>query len=259
AASASSSCSSSQCSSAWSSGVTTRPSSATPARSSARSWRPAALTGSTSAGRCGAFPVRGHAWSPLIAAAAASLTTRASSRASMAGGRSSAGRPFRRPAVDRGPFPGKDRPVHPRARATILLVDDYPPNLTAMEAALEPLEQRLVKARSANEALKFLLSDESCALILLDVNMPGQDGFETAPLIRSRPRTSEIPILFVTAASPPEGAQLASRHRAADYIVRPIEPELLRTKVRAILELRGRAEDLERRLLRTAEHERAQL
>jgi len=149
--------------------------------------------------------------------------------------------------------------VHPRARATILLVDDYPPNLTAMEAALEPLEQRLVKARSANEALKFLLSDESCALILLDVNMPGQDGFETAHLIRSRPRTSEIPILFVTAASPPEGAQLASRHRAADYIVRPIEPELLRTKVRAILELRGRAEDLERRLLRTAEHERAQL
>jgi CheY-like chemotaxis protein len=58
---------------------------------------------------------------------------------------------------------------------TILLVDDYAPNLVALEAALEPLEQRLVKASSGEEALKFLLS-ESCALILLDVNMPGQDG-----------------------------------------------------------------------------------
>jgi PAS domain S-box-containing protein len=149
--------------------------------------------------------------------------------------------------------------VNPRISATILLVDDYPPNLTAMEAALLPLEQRLVKARSAKEALKYLLSDESCALILLDVNMPGQNGFETAHLIRSRPRTREIPILFVTAADPPDGARLASQHGAADYIVRPIEPELLRTKVRTILELRGRAEDLEQRLLRTAEHERAQL
>ena len=149
--------------------------------------------------------------------------------------------------------------MQPRPRATILLVDDYAPNLTAMEAALEPLEHRVVKARSGKEALDFLLSEETCALILLDVNMPGQDGFETAHLIRSRHQTREIPILFVTAANLPDGARLASQHGAVDYIVEPIEPEVLRTKVRAILELRGRAEDLEEKLLRTAEHERAQL
>ena len=140
---------------------------------------------------------------------------------------------------------------------TILLVDDYAPNLVALEAALEPLEQRLVKASSGEEALKFLLSD-SCALILLDVNMPGQDGFETADLIRARPRNREIPILFVTAASRPDGARVASQHGAADYIVRPVEAEVLRTKVRAILELRERNEELEQKLLRSAAHERAQ-
>ena len=175
-------------------------------------------------------------------------------------GRSSACRPFGRLAVDRGTIPWERiPPVEHRPPATILLVDDYPPNLTAMEAALEPLEQRLVKASSGAEALKFLLSEETCALILLDVNMPGQDGFETADLIRSRRRTRDIPILFVTAARRPEGARLASEHGAADYIVRPVEPEVLRTKVRGILELRERAGDLEQQLLRTAEHERAQL
>ena len=146
-----------------------------------------------------------------------------------------------------------------RLPATILLVDDYPPNLTAIEAALEPLEQRLVKASSGAEALKFLLSEDSCALILLDVNMPGQDGFETADLIRARGRTRDIPILFMTAVKRPEGARQASEHGAADYIVRPVEPEVLRTKVRGILELRGRAEDLTKQLLRRAEQERAQL
>src|SRR2546421_389095 len=131
---------------------------------------------------------------------------------------------------------------------TILLVDDYARNLVALEAALEPLEQRLVKVSSGEEALKFLLSD-SCALILLDVNMPGRDGFETADLIRARPRHRDIPILFVTAASRPDGARVASQHGAADYIVRPVEAEVLRTKVRAILELRERNEELERAVL----------
>jgi len=140
---------------------------------------------------------------------------------------------------------------------TILLVDDYAPNLVALEAALEPLEQRVVKASSGEEALKFLLA-ESCSLILLDVNMPGQDGFETADLIRARPRTRDIPILFVTAASRQDGAREASEHGAADYIVRPVEADVLRTKVRAILELRERNEELEQRLLRSAAQERAQ-
>ena len=139
-----------------------------------------------------------------------------------------------------------------RPPATILLVDDHAPNLVALEAALEPLEQRLVKASSGDEALKFLLGDESSALILLDVNMPGQDGFETADLIRARRRTRDIPILFVTAASRPDGPRLASQHGAADYIVQPVEAEVLRTKVRAILELRGRAEEWEKEALLSA-------
>src|SRR6267143_170646 len=157
-----------------------------------------------------------------------------------------------------GPLPGRHSCVEHRLPATILLVDDYPPNLTAIEAALEPLEQRLVKASSGAEALKFLLSEDSCALILLDVNMPGQDGFETADLIRARGRTRDIPILFMTAVKRPEGARQASEHGAADYIVRPVEPEVLRTKVRGILELRERNEELEQRLLRSAAQERAQ-
>src|SRR5712671_2188598 len=175
-------------------------------------------------------------------------------------GRSSACRPFGRLAVDRGTIPWeKIPPVEHRPPATILLVDDYPPNLTAMAAALEPLEQRLVKASSGAEALKFILSEETCALILLDVNMPGQDGFETADLIRSRRRTRDIPILFVTAATRPDGPRVASQHGASDYILRPVEADVLRTKVRAILELRERNEELSRKLLRSAEQERAQV
>jgi PAS domain S-box-containing protein len=182
-----------------------------------------------------------------------------SSHRESGGGRSFGCRPFGRLAVDRGPVSGKDLRVQFRAPATILVVDDYPPNLTALEAALEPLEQRVVKASSGAEALKFLLSEESCALILLDVNMPGQDGFETADLIRSRGRTRGIPILFMTAATRPEGPRLAAEHGGSDYILRPVEPEVLRTKVRGILELRERADHLEQQLLRTAEHQRAQL
>jgi PAS domain S-box-containing protein len=141
---------------------------------------------------------------------------------------------------------------------TILLVDDYPANLLALEAALQPLEERLVKASSGAEALKFLLADR-CSLIVLDVNMPGQDGFETAALIRSRPRTRDIPILFMTASGGPQRAREASAYGAADYIVRPIDTEVLRTKVRALLDMCERAEGLERQLARSAEQERTQL
>src|SRR5689334_24251514 len=84
------------------------------------------------------------------------------------------------------------------APATILIVDDRDANLLALEAVLEPLQQRLVKARSGREALRFLL-DEDCAVILLDVQMPELDGFETAALIRERERTKYTPIIFATA------------------------------------------------------------
>ena len=134
--------------------------------------------------------------------------------------------------------------------ATILMVDDYPPNLLALEAALQPLEERLVRANSGTEALKFLLA-ERCSLILLDVNMPGTDGFETAAIIRSRPRTRDIPILFLTATAGQERAHEAYEVGAVDYIIRPFEPQVLRTKVRALLDLRERAARLEQDLARS--------
>ena len=80
-------------------------------------------------------------------------------------------------------------------RATILLVDDRPPNLVALEGLLAPLGQRLAKTTSGRAALKFLLNEE-CALILMDVQMPDLEGFETARLIRQRERTRFTPIIF---------------------------------------------------------------
>src|SRR6059058_6020440 len=82
----------------------------------------------------------------------------------------------------------------------ILLVDDRPENLLALEAILEPLGQRLVRAQSGEDALRRLL-DRDYAVILLDVQMPGLNGFETARLIKARERTKHIPIIFLTAIS----------------------------------------------------------
>src|SRR5690606_14791384 len=88
-------------------------------------------------------------------------------------------------------LPGDTEPV------TILLVDDQPGRLLSYRAILEPLGERLVDASSGADALKFLM-DHECALILLDVNMPGMDGFETASLIHQHPRFEKTPIIFVT-------------------------------------------------------------
>ena len=89
-------------------------------------------------------------------------------------------------------------PEHPRdSRMKILLVDDTPENLVSLEAALNGLGEDLVSAHSGKEALRHLLQDDFAA-ILLDVRMPEMDGFETAELIRSRPRSRQIPILFLT-------------------------------------------------------------
>ena len=83
-------------------------------------------------------------------------------------------------------------------RAKILLVDDRPENLLALEAILSALDQELVRANSGEEALRALLKDEF-ALILLDARMPGMDGFETAARIKGRNRTKNVPIIFLTA------------------------------------------------------------
>jgi DNA-binding response OmpR family regulator len=129
---------------------------------------------------------------------------------------------------------------------TILLVDDRPANLVALEALLAPLGRRLVKAASGEEALRFLLQEE-CALILLDVQMPDLDGFETASMIRDRKRTSETPIIFVTAIHSEE-AQVIRGYSlgAVDYIVKPFNGEALVAKVQTFLE----KQDLKRRTAR---------
>src|SRR5689334_3951335 len=109
----------------------------------------------------------------------------------------------------------------------ILLVDDHPDNLVALEALLGDLGQNLVRAGSGREALKHLLH-EDFAVILLDVQMPKMDGFETAALIRSRERSSHTPIVFLTAINKDE--QHVARGYAVgavDYLCKPVVPEVL--------------------------------
>ena len=119
--------------------------------------------------------------------------------------------------------------------ASILLVDDRPANLLALEAILRPLEQRLVVAYSGEEALKRLLQ-EDFALILMDVEMPDLDGLRTATLIRQRERSRSTPIIFLTAIHGERRAVFQGYQAGAvDYLVKPIEPELLRAKVGAFV------------------------
>ncbi|HEX4010666.1 MAG TPA: SpoIIE family protein phosphatase [Solirubrobacteraceae bacterium] len=133
----------------------------------------------------------------------------------------------------RSPIPPSvtDRPVG------ILLVDDHRENLAALHAVLEPLGERLISAESGDQALRALLR-EDIAVILLDVRMAGLDGLQTARIIRSRPRTRHIPIIFLTAqASDVEEIALAYASGAVDYVIKPFEPEILRAKVSVFVEL----------------------
>lgn len=119
----------------------------------------------------------------------------------------------------------------------ILMVDDRPENLLALEAILSGLGHQLVKAHSGEEALKSLLI-EDFALILLDVQMPGMDGFETAAHVKQRERTRHIPIVFLTAID--GAAHQAFRGYAAgavDYLSKPFDPWVLRAKVGVFIEL----------------------
>jgi PAS domain S-box-containing protein len=130
------------------------------------------------------------------------------------------------------------------ASVNILLVDDRPENLLALEAILEPLGQNLVKAYSGEEALKQLLRDDF-ALILLDVQMPGIDGFETAALIKERERTRCIPIIFVTAISKDEKYVFQGYSSGAvDYIFKPVHPEILKSKVSVFVDLWKKTEEV---------------
>jgi signal transduction histidine kinase/DNA-binding response OmpR family regulator len=123
-----------------------------------------------------------------------------------------------------------------RDAANILIVDDRPDKLLAMEAILGDLGQNLVTARSGREALRRLL-DQDFAVILLDINMPELDGFETAHLIRQHKKSAHTPIIFVTAFSDDMMAARGYSLGAVDYILTPVVPEILRTKVSVFVEL----------------------
>jgi CheY-like chemotaxis protein len=122
-------------------------------------------------------------------------------------------------------------------KAKILLVDDRAENLVALEAILSSLNQTLIPARSGDDALKALLTDDF-AVILLDVLMPGMDGFETAAHIKRRPRTRDVPIIFLTARNAePDYAFRSYSAGAVDYIAKPFDPWVLRAKVSVFIDL----------------------
>jgi signal transduction histidine kinase len=135
----------------------------------------------------------------------------------------------------------------------ILVVDDTADKRVALEAILRDLEVEIVQATSGAEALRRLLR-EDFAVVLLDVRMPGMDGFETAALIRRRPRTAQVPIIFITAFGEETHVARGYSLRAVDYLLTPVVPDVLRTKVAVFVELyrataaaRRQAERLQRR------------
>jgi two-component sensor histidine kinase/CheY-like chemotaxis protein len=128
----------------------------------------------------------------------------------------------------------------------ILLVDDQPNQLASHEAILRDLGEKLVTARSGREALQKLM-DEDFAVILLDVNMPDMDGFETASLIHQHPRFERTSIVFVTAAQATTLDRLKGyRLGAVDYVEVPVVPEILRSKVAVFVDLNRKRRDLQR-------------
>ena len=129
--------------------------------------------------------------------------------------------------------------------AKILLVDDRAENLLALEAILGVFDHELVSASSGDEALKALLTQDF-AVILLDVSMPGMDGLETAAHIKSRERTRDVPIIFLTAVHPdPEHAFRGYSAGAVDYVSKPFDPWVLRAKVAVFVDLYCKRQQLQ--------------
>jgi signal transduction histidine kinase len=128
----------------------------------------------------------------------------------------------------------------------ILVVDDRPENLLAAEVALTGLDALLVTALSGEEALKYLL-EADYSLVLLDVHMPGMDGYETARYIRARPRSAHVPIIFMTAHVNEEKHMLrAYELGAVDFLVKPVAPEILRAKSQQLLAIQERTDEIAR-------------
>lgn len=139
--------------------------------------------------------------------------------------------------------------------AKVLLVDDRRENLIAVAALLQGLPLEPVAVTSGEEALKKLLVDDF-AVILLDAQMPGMDGFETASHIKARERTRHIPIIFLTAAD--RDAQLALRGYATgavDYLTKPIDAWVLRAKISVFLDLWHKSRELATQAATVREHE----
>jgi signal transduction histidine kinase/DNA-binding response OmpR family regulator len=132
-------------------------------------------------------------------------------------------------------------------KINILLVDDNPSNLLALETILQATDRNLVRASSGEEALRFLLDDDA-AVILLDVHMPTIGGLETAALIRGRERTRNVPIIFLTAYDSAGDSHISQGYSlgAVDYIIKPIDPDALKAKVAVFVELYRKTEQVKR-------------
>src|SRR5271166_1422479 len=148
-------------------------------------------------------------------------------------------------------------PAGAAMKASILLVDDRPANLLALEAILDSLDQRLVRASSGEEALEKL-DGEEFAVILMDVRMPGMDGLRTAEVISQRERAARVPIIFLTAV-PIGNADVASGYArgAVDFLLKPFDPEILRSKVSVFVDLYQKEQMIRRQagLLRQRDRE----
>ncbi|MES1987061.1 MAG: response regulator [Pseudomonadota bacterium] len=136
----------------------------------------------------------------------------------------------------------------------VLIVDDYEPNLISLEAVLDDDNWALIKATSGMQALKLLLENE-VSLVLLDVQMPEMDGFEVAQMMRKNPRTQTVPIIFLTAISK-EDKYIYKGYQAGavDYLCKPINPTILRSKVEFFMKLDMQKKELEAKLFRAREH-----
>ncbi|MEP7125303.1 MAG: PAS domain S-box protein [Byssovorax sp.] len=181
----------------------------------------------------------------------ASLPGKARNDTTQGGDGADAARPARRPeggSLASGALPP--------AEARILLVDDTPANLLALEVVLESLGHPLVTARSGEEALR-LVASQTFALVVLDVMMPGLDGFQTAEIIRERHASQRIPIIFLSAINREDhDLTRGYAHGAVDYLVKPFNPEILRSKASIFVELFLQREEIRRQALLLIEHER---
>src|SRR3984885_14990519 len=130
-------------------------------------------------------------------------------------------------------------------KINILMVDDQPGKLLSYEAMLAELGENLIKAHSGMDALEQLLKVD-IAVVLMDVSMPGIDGFETAQMIHDHPRFQNIPIVFISGIHMTDLDRLKGyQHGAVDYVSVPVIPELLRAKVKVFAELRRKTQQLE--------------